>query len=874
MAAPFRRLLPTLALLLLTSAAPAEPPARTDAQGDPLPDGALARLGTLRFRDGNFVNLVALSPDGKTLAMGGNQGMRLLELTTGKELRTLKTGGPGFVNFNQAVFSPDGKVLATADFTGRIQFWNPATGESTGQIAPPAPAPGGFGRGNSPFTFSGDGKYVAVGADNFGRDAKNQATVYEVATAKQVSQVEVLHNYSARAYLSGDGKTLVTTGSYMNRGGVPEPPEKQQEMNRTIEVWDAANGKEVRKLHNDSGFGLINVAFSPDGKQIATVSQNGGLVVWNLADGKEVRRLAGRRNLGVYVGYSPDGKTLAAASFDGVVQTWDAATGKRQGLYDVPRNFSQAGHFTFTTGGRLLVWGTTGQSVAVWDVFAEKPLTPAGGHQSRIATVAFTPDGKGVVSVSGDGTVCTWDAAGKEVKRVQIRIDENQPFAGGFMYLNGVTLAPDGKHALALTGYGTTLFDLAKGREVCTFSQGGFGGNGVVGAFSPDGSRVASSGYDPKARRSVLRLYDVGTGQELRAFEGLVGDLKAVAFAPDGKTVAAASTSFQAGQVSDVRVWEAGTGKEAWNAARPQTWMQGLAFSADGSQLATLEQSGVIIIYDSAGHELRKLGAEGGAGNGSLLAYSPDGRLLTVASYDFAGRKTHLRLYETATGSLRHDLIGHEGQVTALAFSADGKRLASGGNDTTVLLWDLTGRTGEEAPKGKLTADEADKLWEALSDADARNAFKAMRRLEASPEEALAMLTKHVKPAEGAGSDADAINKLIAGLDADSFDEREKAGKELAALGKVAERQLKKALAGNPSAEAKRAIEQLLEKIKDQAGPPPEQVRPLRAVELLEHMGTPEAKKLMEALAKGRAGATLTEAAKAAVARMEHADKP
>jgi WD40 repeat protein len=872
MAAPYRRLLPTLALLLLAPAALAAPPVRTDAQGDPLPDGALARLGTLRFRDGNHIGIVAVSPDGKTLAVGGQQGIRILELATGKELRGLKSG-PGFVNYSHVSYSPDGKTLATSEYTGRIQFWDAATGEVLSQIAPPAAAPGAFVRNAGPLTFSGDGKHVAVGADTFGRDVKLQATVYEVATGKQVTQVDVLHNYGLRAFLSGDGKTLVTTGSYMSRGGI-EPPEKQQEINRTIEVWDAATGKAVRTIHSEVGFGVNNVAFAPDGKQMTTLAQNAGLVVWDLASGKEVRRMAGRRNLGAYVGYSPDGKTLAAAAFDGVVQTWDVATGKRLGLYDVPRSVSQSGRFAFTSTGRLLAWGTNGQSVTVWDVFAEKPLTPAGGHQSRIVAVGFTPDSKGVVSVSADGAVCTWDAAGKEGKRMQLRTDESMPFAGNFLFLNAATLSPDGKHTLATTGNGTALFEMSKGREVCTFGASAFGGFVVGGVFSPDGSLVASSSTDFKTRKPVVRLYDVGTGQELRAFEGQVGDLRAVAFAPDGKTVAAASTSFQAGQTSEVRVWETATGKSVWHADRPQIWFQGLAFSTDGSQLAALEQTGAITLYDTGGREVRRLATEGGAGTVSHVTFSPTGRLLAVATHDFANKKTHVRLYESATGSLRHVFTGHSGQVTALAFSPDGKRLVTGANDTTVLLWDLTGRSGEELPKGKLTAAEADKLWDALNDGDGRTAFQAMRRLQASPEEAIALLTKHVKPAEGKGGEADEVAKLIAALDADAFEEREKAAKALGALGKTAEAPLKKALAAVPSAEAKRAIEELLEKMKDRAGPPPELVRPMRAVEVLEDLGTPEAKKLLEALAKGRAGAPLTDAANAALVRLERAAKP
>jgi len=872
MAAPYRRLLPTLVVLLLAVAVRAEPPARTDAQGDPLPAGALARLGTTRFRDGNNVTLVALAPDGKTLAVGGNLGVRILELATGKELRALKT--TGFANFAHGTYSPDGKVFATADYTGRIQFWNPATGESVGEVAPVAAAPGAFARNFNTMTFSGDGKYIAVGDNNFGRGVKNHATVYEVATGKQAAQVEVVHNQNVRAFLSGDGKILVTTGQYFPLGGVAEPPQKRIEINQTLELWDPATGKAVRTIRNEAGWGVSTVAFSPDGKQMAVAAQNGGLIIWDLATGKELRRVAGRRNIGAFLAYSPDGKTLAAGSFDGVVQTWDAATGKRLGLYDMPRNQNQLGRLGFTTDGKLLAWGSNGPAIYVWDVLAEKSLTPTGGHQAAVSAVAFTADGKGLVSASNDGGIAFWDAAGKETKHIQLRGDEVMPFSVGIGLVNGLCLSPDGKHALGATGNGMALFELGKGREVCTLFAG-FAGFGPNGSFSADGTLLALASTDPQARKPVLRLYDVGTGQELRTFEGHVGNIQGVAFAPDGKAIASVSTNFQAVQTSEVRLWDAATGKSLWQAERAQSFAQKLAFSPDGKLLATLEQTGVTTLFDTAnGRELRRVGGGFGSGSNVAVSFSPNGRLLAVAAYDFTARKTHVRLYEVVTGSLRHEFTGHDGPIATIAFAADSRRLATGGNDTTVLLWDLTGAAGEEAAKGKPTAEELDKLWDALNDGDGRAGWKAMRRLEAAPEEAVALLAKHVKPADAKGSDKDTIAKLIAALDADGFDEREKAAKDLAALGKSAEEPLKKALADKPSAEARRAIEDLLDKMKDKGGPPPELVRPLRAVEVLENLGTPEAKKLLEALAKGRAAAPLTVAAKEALARSDRAVKP
>jgi len=156
----------------------------------------------------------------------------------------------------------------------------------------------------------------------------------------------------------------------------------------------------------------------------------------------------------------------------------------------------------------------------------------------------------------------------------------------------------------------------------------------------------------------------------------------------------------------------------------------------------------------------------------------------------------------------------------------------------------------------------------------ARGQFAPQRHRVGTAPEAVVLLARHVKPAEAKGSDKDAIAKFIGALDADSFVERQKAAKDLAALGRMAEEPLKTALAGKPSAEARQAIEDLLDKLRDKGGPPLELVRPLRAVEVLEDLGTSEARKVLEVLARGQAEAPLTVAARDALGRLDRAVEP
>jgi WD40 repeat protein len=856
-------------LLLFASAVHGEPPPRSDAHGDPLPVGALARLGTTRFRDANFVNNVVLAPDGKTLAAAGNQGIQILELATGKELRTLKSNAP--VGFGYLGYAPDGTVLGAADHTGRIQFWDPATGNALGQIMPVAGQPGlrvGI------LSFSGDGKYVAVGGDNLGRpgfEEKGHVTIYEVAGAKQTTQVEVQPNQNVRAILSPDSKMMATFGNYMGRNPAADRT-KTVEVTRTIEFWDPATGKALRTLRDESGGNFASVAFSPDSKQMV-VSTGVDFAVWDLATGKVVRRFAGRRGLGAFLSYSPDGKILAAGSYYGPVQTWDAATGRRLGLYEVPYKERQTSRVTFTRDGRLLTCTSNGQAIQVWDVFAEKWVTPVGGHQAGVSAIGFAADGR-VVSVSWDGTVCTWDMAGKEVRRQALQDGDAPRFGVGFDRWSGAQLSPEGKHVLVRERGSARLFELTRGRETCYF-PGSFNPQGAASAFSPDGGLLAVAGMDRQGQMPVVRLYDLNTGQELRRLEAPAGnELRCLIFAPEGKAIVAAANNRQAVATYRLQAWDPATGKERWHADGAQAFVLGVAYTPDGKTLAALEQSGALILHDAAsGRELRRLGTGAVNANMALVAFSPDGRLLAIAASDVSARVTHIRLYEVASGTVRHDFAGHNGQVSSLAFSPDGKRLATGGNDTTVLLWDLTGAAEGLIAKEKPRGEELDKLWATLGDTNARAAFEAMCRMEAAPAETVALLAKHIKPEGAKGTDEATTAKLIAALDADSFDEREKAARDLAALGKAAQPALKKALATKPSAEARRHITGLLERMTD-TGPAPDLLRPLRAVELLERLATPDAKKLLGKLGEGQADAPLPVAAKEALGRLERAGKP
>jgi RNA polymerase sigma factor (sigma-70 family) len=801
-------------------------PARTDRFGDPLPDKAIARLGTVRFRPGFSSLALAISPDGKTLASGNarGRGVGLWDTATGRPLHLLRGDA------QSVAFAPDGKQLFTAGYVRAIDV---AAGKELRRF--------GANFYALKVALSPDGRVLAAAGDG-------NVLLIEAATFKQLRQLPVQGGtiYSNLAF-SPDGQMLAAGST-----------------GKGVRVWDLSGGAGPRYLKGHRGE-VWCVAFAPRGKLLASASEDKTVRLWDPDTGKELRQLKGHIGWANALAFAPDGKTLASGGADRTIRLWDPATGKELRRWQAHAVGVNA--FCFSRDGKVLA--TTAHwdhAIRLWDPLTGKGLQPTAGHTGLVDWVRFTPDGKALLSAGRDGKVLWWDLRRGTGQEVFGR--RSWPPDGPLVW-SAKALSPDGRVLARARWYSDTdwkvpdpiirLWDKRAEKQPRLLR----GHRGTVRSlqFSPDGRLLVSAGED-----KTIRFWNPRTGNEVRRFER-PAPVRAVAFAPDGQTLASAEGKDPGDSDGQIRLLDPGTGKELRHWAG-WSLLGGLVYSPDSRWLAVIDQG--LQVWDPAtGVKVREF-----QGDRLGLAFSPDSRLLAAGElFHQTGTEgdpglpkvsSRIHVWELASGQEIRQFDAPQNWVWSLGFAPDGRTLASGGGDSTIVLWDLTDRRqGARLRPARLSAAEMDRLWTDLGK-EAAKAHRALWTLVAAPRQAVLFLRERLHPV---AADPRQVARLIADLESNRYAVRRRATRELERLGELAWPALEKARQAKSSLEMCRRLDQLVQRLATRV-PGPDQLRALRAVTVLEQAGTAEAGRLLQVLATGVPEARLTHEAKASLKRL------
>jgi WD40 repeat protein len=646
---------------------------RIDRSGDPLPQRVRFRFGTLRFWNpvGGWihgVNSLAVSPDGRLVATGGLEPPVVLwDLATGREVRRLGHANPRApgealqqVTLHGIAFTPDGSVLAAGGLHGRVNRWEVATGRAL------APFQQGHRSAVLRVAFAGHGKVLVTG------DQDGLVLVRDPDTGQVRHRLGPHRDHVAVLAISGDGRTVISGG---------------WNQSRVVSVWNATTGRLVRELEPQpfDPFDNESIALAPDGALVAVGREGYEVVVWDVRTGKIVATLAEKQDQDIQEGdphevhdevsglaFSPDGKTLASAGRDSSVRLWDVATWTERQRLDWHEGEAEA--IAFAPDGTSLVAAGSAGVVRIWALPEGRERVRTTGHRAGVSQLAWSPDRRSIVSVGGDDAVCVIDATSGEQVRREVLLPQ---------ICYAIDLTPDGLF-LAYQGLRSdrrvSVLEASTGRLVRVVDLRSERGGVLVPRLSADGRTLFVGDAERGDERGLIMIYDLATGKELRRIEaeGYIMDLKV---SPDGRFLV---THW----CNSVNVYDVATGRLRYRLehkdASPDHDVYDLAFSPVAALLATAGRDGRIRIWElSSGRALRSL--ESHPTGVSRVVFSPDGKTLASASF----QEPVVRLHEGARGREVDRLEGHRAGVCCLAFAPDGRRLATGSVDTTVLVWEL-----------------------------------------------------------------------------------------------------------------------------------------------------------------------------------------
>ncbi|WP_066424077.1 NB-ARC domain-containing protein [Anabaena sp. 4-3] len=411
---------------------------------------------------------------------------------------------------------------------------------------------------------------------------------------------------------------------------------------------------------------ILSIAFSPDGRLLATGDVNGEIYLWQITDGQPILNCQGHAGWVHSIAFSPDGKTLCSASSDHTIKLWDVWDGSC--LKTLTGHHQRVRSIAFSPNGKLIASGGSDATIRLWDVNTGECLKVFSGHNSYVWSVAFSPDGSMIASGSEDRSIKLWDVNTGECYHT---------LSAHERWVRTLAFSPDGKLIASGSGDRTLkIWETSTGKCVRTLTGHTQRLRSV--AFSPDGKLIASGSGD-----RTVRLWSVADGQCLKTLHGHNSLLTSVAFTPDGTMLATG------GEDRSVRLWEVSTGSciDIWQGYG--SWIQSVAFSPDGKTLASGSEDKTVRLWnlekaDAVNTPVSSIVLEGHRGWVCSVVFSPDGKHLASGSSDYS-----VKLWDVTTGQCLKTLQGHTRWIGSVAFSPDGLVLASCGGDYTVKLWDM-----------------------------------------------------------------------------------------------------------------------------------------------------------------------------------------
>jgi len=465
----------------------------------------------------------------------------------------------------------------------------------------------------------------------------------------------------------------------------------------TVKLWDTGSGQLLHSLsgHSDA---VWSVAWSPDGKTLATGSRDSTVKLWEVGSSQLLLTLSSHSSYVWSVVWSPDGRTLASGSEDNSVKLWEPGSGHL--LRTLSGHSRPVFSVTWSPDGRTLASGSEDYTVKLWEADSGQLRRTLSGHSSYVRSVAWSPDGRTLASGSWDKTVKLWEVSSGQLLRT---------LSGHSSYVQCLAWSPDGK-TLASGSFDNTVkfWEPASGQLLRTLS--GHSSYVVSVAWSSDGKTLATGSFD-----NTVKFWEARSGHVLRTIGGHSGSVATVAWSPDGKSAATG------GGDRTVKLWEAGRGQLLRTFSGHSDTVLSVAWDPDGKKVASGSRDHTVKLWDAGSGQL--LGTLiGHATDVTSVAWSPNGKTLASGSWDPA-----VKLWDTETGRLLRT-SGHDSDVTSVAWSPDGKTLAIGSGGT-VKLWDagsgqlltLRGHTDPVAsvawsPDGKTLAsgssDNTVKLWD------------------------------------------------------------------------------------------------------------------------------------------------------------------